>query len=275
MSLGAFATAQDTICFSPINVVELAGQWTDKTHLERKAAAQAILDYSNAELPDPETFLTLAFGLPLRVVPGSLVEAVKAMAASASLGDLTRGVADYLEKVSRSVDVSYAASLREKAEGDWVRDMMTLQRGRLPKFEKWEVQRAAALAAKKSPKAPPRLVGADKDAFVAELGFFSTQLGMFEALWWRALIRMAPSPDVVPSWESLRRAMYATECHRRLYTQYLIRLMTEGAMADPNDSGDIDLSIYSICDSMLIVTSEKKWLRMAGNGGVSGRFVPV
>ena len=56
------APANETICYSPITSLELAGKWSNRTHPERRAAAEAILMSGAKELPDPETHLVALFG---------------------------------------------------------------------------------------------------------------------------------------------------------------------------------------------------------------------
>jgi hypothetical protein len=58
LTLGTIRGPNDTLFYSPLSVLELAGKWSSRSFPERKAAAEAILTSGATELPDPDTFLT-------------------------------------------------------------------------------------------------------------------------------------------------------------------------------------------------------------------------
>jgi hypothetical protein len=62
--------------------------------------------------------------------------------------------------------------------------------------------------------------------------------------------------------ESITEAVKSLSCYCGVYTQYLIRLLTRGALPGPNDSGDIELFLHAVDDEHIVVTSEKKWKNM-------------
>jgi hypothetical protein len=48
-------------------------------------------------------------------------------------------------------------------------------------------------------------------------------------------------------------------------------LLTHGALPEENDSGDLELFLYSTDDDHVVATSEKKWKRMADAAGFGTR----
>jgi hypothetical protein len=90
----------------------------------------------------------------------------------------------------------------------------------------------------------------------------------------RALLtarKVQPSvPDLV-ALETVTKACEWLACYCGVYTQYLIRLLTKGALPDRNDSGDIELFLHAIDDDHIVVTSEKKWKTMADLAGFGHR----
>lgn len=268
-----FQCAGDTLCFSPISVVELAGKWSDKTHSARKSAAQAILDSGAVELPDPEAHLTLSFGYPLAQVRTPMLHAVLGMAASSNLAELQSGVRDYKERVSRRVSVTAARGWRSSTEGKWVADMVSVMRAEIPKFAAWY---STAPSQRRGPV--PKLRGAAKAAFLAA----TTSSEWFTALTVgcqsRALLGTHRGPHLIPNAAqvpALLKGIHGVAAYCAIYTQYLCRLLADGALPEPNDSGDLELFLYAIDDDHVVVTSERKWVVLAARAGYPQRVLHV
>lgn len=90
----------------------------------------------------------------------------------------------------------------------------------------------------------------------------------------RALLGARRDQNPLPSAElaaAIQKAIAALSCYCAVYTQYLIRLLTAGALPEENDSGDVELFLYSGDDDHVVVTSEKKWKRMADAAGFGNR----
>ena len=73
----------------------------------------------------------------------------------------------------------------------------------------------------------------------------------------------------------LAAAIPKIECYSRMYTQYLIRLMTEGALPQQNDSGDIDFFLYSIDDDHVVATNDKRWINICEGHRVRPEDTPT
>lgn len=269
----SFMQPGDTLYFSPVTVLELAGKWSSATHAARKAAAQAILNSGAIELPDPEAHLTARFGYPLAQPGFKFHDGVVAMAGSTSLANLVAGVQDLTAWVTRRVSVSTANKWRGTVEGKWVTDMLTLQKQHIPKFTKWYSPDPT-----KRKGAVPKMKGADKKSFLASTQSNEWFTALLIACQDRALLGAKRGLHLTPTAATvatLSRAIEDVAAYCAIYTQYLIRLMTEGALPEANDSGDLELLLYSVDDDHVVVTSEKKWKTLATKAQCPQRILLV
>ena len=60
-------------------------------------------------------------------------------------------------------------------------------------------------------------------------------------------------------------------CYMSLYSRYVQRLLLEGAFPRENDSGDIELFLYTVNDDTLVATAEGLWHRLAHEAGFGQR----
>ncbi|MFZ0279356.1 MAG: hypothetical protein WA254_01675 [Candidatus Sulfotelmatobacter sp.] len=263
--------ADEILWYSPLSVLELAGKWSSRTFLARKAAANAILISGAKELPDQDTYLTRdLFGYALKRPPVALTDAVKAMADSHEMDALVSGVLDFAERVVRRVSVAKVQKWRDVIEGKWVDDMLSIQRREIPRFEAWHKSDPATRKQR-----VPRLRGLEKETFLDSTKNPAWNLTLVFNLHHRALMgaRRVASPAVPPTEaaSTVDKAITSLSCYCAVYTQYLIRLLIDGALAEPNDSGDLELFIYATDDDHIVVTSDKKWKRIADAAGFGNR----
>lgn len=273
LTTASFVQPGDTLFYSPVTVLELAGKWSNAAHATRKAAAQSILDSGATELHDPEAFLTGRFGYPLAEPPASYNHGVIAMANSTSMAQLTAGVRDYTARVSRRVSVTTANSWRVSVEGKWVSDMLALQKQQIPKFATWYDPDP-----KRRKGAVPKLTGANKKSFLDDTQSAEWLQALLVASQDRALMGAKRGPHLVPTAATVARLSKAIEdvaAYCAIYTQYLIRLMTDGALPEHNDSGDLELLLYSVDEDHVVVTSEKKWKTLATKANCPRRVLLV
>jgi hypothetical protein len=271
LTVADLGDADEILWYSPLSVLELAGKWSSRTFLARKAAANAILTSGAKELPDQDTYLTRhLFGYALKRPPVVLADAVKAMADSHEMNSLVSGVLDFAERVVRRVSVAKVEKWRDVIEGKWVDDMLSIQRREISRFEGWHKSDPATRKQR-----VPRLRGPEKATFLDSTKNPAWNLTLLLNLHHRALMgaRRVASPAVPPTEaaSTVDRAITSLSCYCAMYTQYLIRLLIDGALAEPNDSGDLELFIYSVDDDHIVVTSEKKWKRIADAGGFGNR----
>lgn len=260
----------EQLFYSPLGALEIAGKWATQSFTERRAAAAAILSSGATELPDTDTFLTRdLFGFTPSFSQFSFAEGVKAMARSATLAELTSGVPDVSAQVIRSVSVAAIGQWRQQVEGDWVKDHVALQAAEIPAFSRWynpdPAQRSGAV---------PKLKGKRKAEFLNGINSSDFSTAMIVALQTRALLSAVRDASLTPTKAMVGRfvsAIEATACFRGCYREYIARLMTGGLLPQENDSGDIELFLYSIDDDHIVVTSDRKWKSIAQAAGFGQR----
>lgn len=264
----------EKICYSPLSTLELAAKWNLRTFEARRGAAKAILSTEARELPDTDTFLTRdIYGYPPRRQQLSLQHAVRAMADASTMAELSAGVPDHELQVTRRVSITRAAQYRSVTEQKWVRDLLNLQRDRIPRFREWYDPDP-----KKRNGSVPRLKGKARTTFLSEATSQDWSMRLIEACQKRAFLSAKLKGSLVPTRETVDRLVSATQavsCYCAVYTQYLVRLITDGALPSPNDSTDIELFLHSTGENIIIVTSEKKWKAIADAAGFGARLRSV
>ena len=258
---------KEHLCYSPISVIELVSKLNDRSFADRKAAAGVILKHRIDELPDPESYLTTVFGYTLAEPAPSYSDAVRALAEGQSLEEVRRGVPDYEIRVRRRLNVPFAATWREKVEQEWVDSLITLMAENIPGFQEWYSKDP-----EKRPSSVPKLRGEEKKKFLAGMKSREWSARIISACQMRAFFKA----DKITKQraDELAAAIPKIECYSRMYMQYLIRLMTEGFLPQQNDSGDIDLFLYSIDDNHIVATKDNRWINIAKAAGFARRIRP-
>ena len=255
------------LCYSPISIIELVSKIDDKSYKDRKAAAKVILKHRIDELPDTESHLTMVFGYKLAEPASSYSDAVRALATGQSLEEVRRGVPDYEALVRRSLDVPFVATWREKWEQAWVDSLIPLMEENIPGFRDWYAKNPQNRSS-----SVPKLRGEEKKRFLAGMRSEEWRAQIISACQMRAFARADKDDLRVFSGQRLTAAIPKVECYARMYTQYLIRLMTEGLLPKKNDSGDIDFFLYSTDNDHVVATNEKMWIDLANTAGFARRI---
>ncbi len=261
---------KEHFCYSPISIIELVSKLNDRSFADRKAAAGVILKHRIDELPDPESYLTTVFGYKLAEPAPSYSDAVRALAEGQSLEEVRRGVPDYEIRVRRRLNVPFAATWREKVEQEWVDSLITLMAENIPRFQEWY-----AKDPKKRSSSVPKLRGEQKKKFLAGMKSREWAARTISACQMRAFFK-ADKNDLGVFTKQKADELAATipkiECYSHMYTQYLISLTTEGFLPQQNDSGDIDLFLYSIDDDHVVATKDNRWINIAKAAGFARRI---
>ena len=258
------------LCYSPISIIELVSKLNNRSYEERKAAANVILKHRIDELPDPESHLTKIFGYKLAEPPSSYSDAVHALATGQSLEEVQKGVPDYELRVRWSLDVPFTATWREKTEQEWVDALISLMAENIPGFQKWY-----AKDPKKRSSSMPKLQGGEKKKFLYEMKSREWFSQVISACQMRALFKADKNDLSVVTKQKVNKltdVITRIECYSHIYTQYLIRLMTEGLLPKKNDSGDIDFFLYATDDDHVLATNDKKWIALADAAGFTHRI---
>jgi hypothetical protein len=275
LSLGQVrADPAERICYSPITPLEIAGKWSSRSFAARRGAAAAILSSGAVELPDTDTLLIRdIFGYTPDFQRFSFVEGVKAMARSATMSELTTGVPDYTGGVVRSVSVAAIGRWRQQVEGDWVKNHIALQSATIPGFAEWydpdPAQRSGEV---------PKLKGKGKAEFLGQVRSPEFSAALIGDLQKRALLSVLRDESLSASEAKVEKyleAITALACFCGVYREYFARLMTGGLLPRENDSGDIELFLYSTDDDRVVVTSERKWKSLAEAAGFARRVRTV
>ena len=258
------------LCYSPISIIEMVSKLNNRSYEERKAAANVILKHRIDELPDPESHLTKIFGYKLAEPPSSYSDAVHALATGQSLEEVRRGVPDYELRDRWSLDVPFTATWREKGEQEWVDSLISLMQENIPGFQEWYSKDP-----KKRPSFMPKLRGEGKKKFFYGMKSREWFSQVISACQMRALFKADNNDLRVVTKQKVNKltdAITRIECYAHIYTQYLIRLMTEGLLPEKNDSGDIDFFLYATDDDHVLATNDKKWIALADAAGFSQRI---
>ena len=258
---------KEHFCYSPISIIELVSKLNDRSFADRKAAAGVILKHRIDELPDPESYLTTVFGYKLAEPAPSYSDAVRALAEGQSLEEVRRGVPDYEIRVRRRLNVPFAATWREKVEQEWVDSLVTLMAENVPGFQEWYAKHQKGQNQKKP---PPKLRGEEKKKFLAGTKSREWFAQIISACQMRAFFK---ADEIAKLREHEFDAVIPKiECYSRMYTQYLIRLMTEGVLPEQNDSWDIEFFLYSLDDDHIVATKDKRWINIAKAAGFARRI---
>ena len=258
------------LCYSPISIIELVSKLNDRSFEDRKAAANVILKHRIDELPDPESHLAMVFGYKLAEPPSSYSDAVHALATGQSLAEVRRGVPNYELRDRWSLDVPFTATWREKGEQEWVDSLISLMQENIPGFQEWYSKDP-----KKRPSSMPKLRGEGKKKFFYGMKSREWFSQVISACQMRALFKADNNDLRVVTKEKVNKltdAITRIECYSHIYTQYLIRLMTEGLLPEKNDSGDIDFFLYATDDDHVVATNDKKWRALADTAGFTHRI---
>jgi hypothetical protein len=274
LKLEQVAGKGDVLWYSPVSVLEITSKIAEKSYEQRKAAAQAILASGAKQLLDPESFLTNLFGNELSEEPFDWSHAVKAVSQSADLPALLGGVPDYLDRVSRRVSVEAAGSWRAVNEQQWRDDMLKIMEDTIPGFRAWY----ALGAEKRKDKSKPHLTGEREALFLADSSSEEWMMTLVKACQDRSFFKAKRPKAFVPTTAFAKKLVAAVDGvmgYCLVYTHYLIKLMTEGMMPQMNDSGDLELFLYSTSDDWVVATSEKRWIDIATRAGLPDRVKKV
>jgi hypothetical protein len=255
--------SSEQICYSPLSVIEIAGKLSDRNFQDRRAAAQAIIDVGAVQLPDPESFRELVYGYPMTEPPPDFSGDVVAIAQSRDM-----------ESLQACVDLEWANHFQTMFGGQWKEDMLRGM-GDIPGFTGWYDEDP-----KKRQGGPVPTLKDEKKEFVqyaVETPEFLDAM-LFACLPTAAHNGHPPPQPFSPTPEQIEHYAQARDkilCHACVFRQYFIRLHTERALPEANDSIDLELFMYCIDDNHILVTSERKWVALAERAGYPRRVRKV
>jgi hypothetical protein len=249
---------------TPVNVLELVGAVVIKDWEARKAAANAILKYSDGMALDPESHLVMRLDEAKEVPQPIWKEICKAIVNSANPKELENGVPDFVDRVTREVNVSLASATRSSHYDDFADNMAQVCDSLIPGY----------YAAYRQKQELPKLKHDDRTNLrhlVASAPFLAAilkhgVLGRYQLITSRDF-NMSTN-------EAAFRAIGAFTPYTAVYGAYVRELSTAGRKPDPNDWGDLELFLY-LQDNDFVSTSEKKWWLIADLAHFGNRVVKV
>ncbi len=273
IAVADFLQAGEILHFSPVTAIEIAAKVNQDTFAKCKSAAQAILDGGGKMLLDPQSHLTMLFGYSLKDEPFDWSHAVHAIAQAPDVQTLQTGVDDYAAHVRRRVVISEALHWRETTYDMWHQEMIDVMRDKIPKFQPWW---DADPATRK--EQVPKIKKKDQAAVLDDLnspGLLTELILACQTRSFRGAVPpdvLNPPPELV---ESLAQAIDKVQCYCHAYIHYVIRLLTENMLPEHDDGGDLELFLYLTDDDHILVTSDKRWLRIAKRAGYERRIRKV
>jgi hypothetical protein len=262
--------AGDTLRFSPLSVIEIVSKMDAESYERRKGAVRAIIQSGAMILPDPQSFLTHdIFEHALNTEPVDWAGLMQTVVDSSDLDGLSRGVPNLRDMTVRTVSINYLHQWREVIDTQWKEDLLDLLRDNIENYD--EVYQALRAG---RPGAPPRLRGDRRNRFIDFINSPEWYIEQIHALYQRSLHYAAipyrpyltgvSATTVLPMIDKLG-------CYMSMYSRYIHRLLIEGAFPNENDSGDIELFLYSISDEFVVATAERLWNRLATEAGYGNR----
>lgn len=235
---------------TPISFLEIASLIDQHTFAERKAAALAVVNHADSVIEDGETRLALLCGLPHSPPTVDWMQGFIAISQAGSVRELNDGVADFMNRVRRHVDLNLANMWRTYHWTDFERKVIDAIDGYVPGYKN-------ARARKKARYMPK----GKRDAFINAMWSSECQETMFtQGVFGRALL-VVRQPYRLPTAQELQSAKANFTPYVHAYTEYMIRCATQYT-PQPNDLGDSDCFLY-MQDQNRFLSSDKRWVSIA------------
>jgi len=263
-------SGDDILFCSPLSIIEIISKMDDTNFEPRRNAIRAMLDHGAKVIPDPQSFLTQnIFGHKLNHQSPDWMDVMKGVGGAKTLKDLELGVIDRLERKVRTVSVDYMRQWREVIDEQWLQDLLDIMRDQFANFD--ETYKAIKEGKNSS---PPKLRKEKKKSFLDFINSPEWYIEQMRALYQRSLHYAeepyASDPGTMTPDKFL--AMLAKlVCHMGVYSEYVKSILTEGRLPALNDSGDMELMIYTVNDSHIVATAENKWPEFAKRAGFENR----
>jgi hypothetical protein len=240
---------------TPSSFLEITGKLTTRSFGERRDAAQAVLDYADDIIDDPETYLARVWDLGTPNFGIDWQGGFVAIRDSKSLAEVVGGVRDSAIGIIRRVNVQAAEAARLDHWDAFAREVEDLIEEEVPGYResrakgKFKRMRGSAWEAYEKKMLAPTMINEFIDATHA-----------------RACVAVG-QPPTRPSPTKRLQAGPAVSVYAHLYAAYFLGCAREFA-PQPNDWGDLEHFIYAD-GRRVIVTSDQRWHRLAAKVGVS------
>lgn len=263
-------SGDEVLSCSPLSVIEIVSKMDEKNFVQRRDAVRAMLNHNAVVIPDPQSFLTHnIFGHKLNRESPDWVEVIKGVAGANTLKELDSGVLDRIEWKVRTVSVDFMRQWREVIDEQWLQDLLDIMRDQFANFD--DVYKALKEGKKSS---SPKLRKEKKKSFLEFINSPDWYIEQLRALYQRSLhyAEEPYGPDPATMTPDKFLAMLANlACYMGVYSEYVKSILTEGRLPALNDSGDMELMVYTVNDTQILATAEGKWPEFAKRAGFEKR----
>jgi hypothetical protein len=250
------ADLQGNLLATPISFIEITGKLIPASLLARQGAAKAILDHSSGIAQDPETYLSVRWGLGDPAFGIDWNSGLIAIIDAKSLHEIVSGVADRAAGVTRSVNTQAAHAARLAHWEGFAEAVEDMIESELPGYKA-----TRAIGGKLK-----QFRGAGRTAFEQKVRSVAMRDELIAATHARACL-VNNKPAVWPAASLLQMMTPVFERYARVYAEYIIRCAT-GMAPQPNDWGDLEHFIY-LDGSNAMITNDKRWRMIAIASGMS------
>lgn len=253
---------ENQLCATPINILELISNVSDAQFSNRQNAIRSIIQHSDTILDDPETHLTHIWGFTNTQDLVLWDDILTAVNNATDLNNLTNGVLDFAQRVTRRVNVNFAHFWRTNQWSDFRNQIEnTIDEIILPGY----------LEARRNGEAIylDQIQGQDTRNIL-----FSPEIqeNTIIALYDRAIIALqdmgvilTPEQLILPTGESRVNSVFCLQPYIQAYSQYLFRCSTSYTPQN-NDWGDLESFLYLQGENRLL-TYDNRWIEIARDTG--------
>jgi hypothetical protein len=235
---------------TPTSFFEIASLIGNHNFLERRAAAQAVIDYADYVIEDSETHLVRKIGFAPQTYPVDWIHGFTAIAQAATPDNLPTGVYDFTDRVIRKVDLPLVRNWRAYQFGDFEAKVIDAIDSNFPGYRKAREKGKAKFM-------PSSLRG----QFIKVMWSDGFQDQVYKiGLFGRALL-VQQQQYRCPTASEMNVLKSVFSPYVRAYTEYLIRCATKFT-PQPNDLGDSECFLYLQCDRRF-VSSDRRWVEIA------------
>jgi hypothetical protein len=229
---------------TPINLLELASGLSERSLVQRRNAAKAVLDHADQIAVDTDTHLARIWGLNPIDLSIDWRNGFMAIADATSLVQITRGVNDFREGVVRRVNVSLAQAWKTYHWGNFMNEIEDAIDSDLPGYK--ETRRAGRIVHMN------QVVGGQFERKILSPEFrHSLLIGTYI----RALL-VVGERTVRPTAKQMDKANALLQPYLDAYSRYIVKCARVFA-PHPNDWGDLESFLYLQGENRLLTEDQR------------------
>ncbi len=271
LRLDSIRTAGAAIFYSPITALELVGKVDLRSFEQRRGAAQAIITSGAMEMANTDDYLTDLFGYPLASPSSSFHDIIIALANAADINELSAGVPDLTQRVTRAVKVPEAFNWRTHWETRWVADILAILANISSRWKKWMANQSKTTPAAMKNEAQAFRTFISSESIFTE-GILGCQTRAMLGVSKEVLQNSVDNPTS-EQLDHFANAIEALTFYVEMYRGYISRSILQGRKPRPNDFEDMELLLFCADDDTVLATSEQLWVELAVEIGYAQRVL--